>query len=351
MTNEATVTIADQRNALSVYGANDRNLRLIRETFGVRLIARDGTIRLYGEPGPVDAARRAVLRIEQAVVNGGLLSGERVRALVLEDVPTVLCQTRDDLPLSERMVGKLRPRSAGQAAYIKAIEDNDIVFATGPAGTGKTFLAVGMAIAAIKSGLVRRIVLVRPAVEAGEKLGFLPGDFHAKINPYLRPLYDAMGQVLSSGELARMIEKGQVEIVPLAYMRGRTLQDAFVIMDEAQNTTPNQMKMFLTRLGVRSRIVVTGDDTQIDLPASQLSGLIHARKVLAGIEGLTFIELTTQDIVRHKLVQRIVDAYANDEPPRPLREEARSSGEYSMPLSQEMSGDSNSALAPTPRQP
>lgn len=322
MSSETRVTIADQRHAPSVYGANDRNLRLIRETYGVRLVARNGEIKVSGEPSSVAAARQALERLEQEVVRCGALGVETARSLVLEGAPAPARDRKrrfDANALPERMRAKLRPRSPGQAAYLQAMQENDVVFATGPAGTGKTFLAVGMALSALKNGEVRRIVLVRPAVEAGEKLGFLPGDFQAKINPYLKPLYDAMGQLLSGGEIARMIEKGHVEVVPLAYMRGRTLQDAFIIMDEAQNTTPAQMKMFLTRLGMRSRMVVTGDDTQVDLAPGQASGLIHAKRVLNRIDGLAFVELQASDIVRHRLVTSIVTAYAGEglEAPRP----------------------------------
>jgi len=311
---ETFYTLRDQRNASALYGPGDSTLRMLREVYAVQIVARHGTVRLVGEPGRVGAAEEALRRLEDAMATGSL-SSDQVRILALEGAPPLAVASpdfaTDELP--DQVKGKLKARSAGQEAYIHAMQGNDIVFAIGPAGTGKTFLAVAMASTALKAGRVRKIVLVRPAVEAGEKLGFLPGDFQAKINPYLRPLYDALGALMSVNELARLLEKEQIEIAPLAYMRGRTLQDAFIILDEAQNTTPSQMKMFLTRLGLRSRIVITGDVTQIDLPAGQASGLIHARRILTGVTGIGMIELSAKDIVRHALVQRIVDAYDAEE--------------------------------------
>ena len=207
---------------------------------------------------------------------------------------------------------EIRPRTDGQAVYIKAMRNHDIVFATGPAGTGKTYLAVAMAVEALKHQTVRKIVLVRPAVEAGENLGFLPGDLQAKINPYLRPLLDAAYEMIGFDQIQRLVEQDVIEIVPLAYMRGRTLNEAFIIMDEAQNTTVSQMKMFLTRMGEHSRIVVSGDPTQVDLPRHTPSGLRDSMRRLKRIEGVEFVQLTAADIVRHRLVQEIVDAYESD---------------------------------------
>ncbi|MBN4049941.1 PhoH family protein [bacterium AH-315-M10] len=298
-------------NERDLFGRNDANLRLIREMYGVTLVARSGLIKLQGEPEDVAGARDALARLQESVRQDGAISGEQARLLVRGDGPI---KTPPDGHELLAVVGdKLRPKSEGQHQYVKAMEQSDVVFAVGPAGTGKTFLAVAVAVGALQQGLVRRIVLVRPAVEAGEKLGFLPGDLQAKINPYLRPLYDALGHILSPSEISRKADKDQIEIVPLAYMRGRTLRDAFIIMDEAQNTTPAQMKMFLTRLGMHSRAVITGDITQIDLAPGQQSGLVHALKVLKDVKGIRFATLGRADIVRHPLVGQIVDAYEAQE--------------------------------------
>jgi phosphate starvation-inducible PhoH-like protein len=218
------------------------------------------------------------------------------------------------------------PVTVKQAAYVEAIRTHDVVFSIGPAGTGKTYLAVAEAVASLRAGRHRKLVLTRPAVEAGEKLGFLPGDFQAKINPYLRPLYDALDEMLRFGEVQRYVDSDVIEIVPLAYMRGRTLKNAFIILDEAQNTTPAQMKMFLTRLGADSKCVVTGDVTQIDLPEGTASGLVEARRVLDGVQGLAIVEFDGRDILRHPLVQRIVDAYDREQARRDAREGAREAG-------------------------
>ncbi len=305
---EARIEIENER---ALFGRNDSNLRLIRETFGVQLVARQGVIKLQGDAESVDAARQAVERLQESLSENGALTEEETRLLIRGDRQIKTPEGGHDL-LSEASP-KLRPKSKGQRKYVQAMAEVDVVFAVGPAGTGKTFLAVAMAVGALRKGLVRRIVLVRPAVEAGEKLGFLPGDLHAKINPYLRPLYDSLGHILSPSEISRRTEKDQIEIVPLAYMRGRTLQDAFIIMDEAQNTTPSQMKMFLTRLGLYSRAVITGDITQIDLAPGQQSGLVHALAVLKEVNGIRFAKLNKADIVRHPLVQEIVSAYEAEE--------------------------------------
>jgi phosphate starvation-inducible PhoH-like protein len=218
----------------------------------------------------------------------------------------------DEVRVDVRGGTYVTPRSKGQAAYLEAIRTHDIVFSIGPAGTGKTYLAVAMALSALRNGRVKKLILARPAVEAGEKLGFLPGDLEEKVNPYLRPLYDALNDMLDFAQVRKYVERDVIEVVPLAFMRGRTLNHAFVILDEAQNTTVGQMMMFLTRLGNRSQGVITGDVTQVDLPSNELSGLIHAERILASIEGIAFVHLTKGDIVRHRLVQEIVAAYERD---------------------------------------
>jgi phosphate starvation-inducible PhoH-like protein len=231
--------------------------------------------------------------------------------LVSERSQVNLAEIRSEVILTNIRGKPVRPKTAGQVRYIQAIRDHDLVFAIGPAGTGKTFLAVVMAVRSFRNKEVSRIVLVRPAVEAGEKLGFLPGDIQEKVDPYLRPLYDALYSMLGADAAQRNMEKNVIEVAPLAYMRGRTLEDSFVILDEAQNTTPEQMKMFLTRLGFGSKAVVTGDITQVDLPRGQASGLIEVQKVLKGVDGVSFQYLTGDDVIRHPLVQKIVEAYAN----------------------------------------
>ena len=305
--------------ARALFGPQDRHLRITRETFGVSVFARGDQLVVEGEPDRVRAAVRAF-----AEMIGRLRSSGQIQE---RDVFEIIQMVRSSSPgLSPDGVGgpaevfsaidphfKVTPRTEGQARYVEAIKGHDIVIAVGPAGTGKTFLAVAMAISAIRKGLYRRMVLARPAVEAGEKLGFLPGDFQAKISPYLRPLYDALNDLLDVGQLKLYMERDVIEVIPLAFMRGRTLDRAFIILDEAQNTTRAQMKMVLTRLGRNSTIVVTGDDTQIDLPAETESGLAHAWELLQGIEGIAHVRLTRADVVRHRLVQDIIDAYGNED--------------------------------------
>jgi len=292
---------------IALCGTHDRNLREIREALGVKLVARDGMVRVIGEPQVVARAGSVLARLLTIVRDEERVTPSDVRNAI-EDVLKVGSKTSGG-----PVLGKVSAKSSGQAAYMQAMLDHDIVFCIGPAGTGKTYLAVAAALVALKSKGVKRIVLARPALEAGEKLGYLPGDLQAKVNPYLRPLYDALQDILGIGQMKRYIESDLVEIVPLAYMRGRTLNDAFVILDEAQNCTVLQMKMFLTRLGMRSKSVITGDVSQIDLPPGEESGLVHSRRILEGIRGLKFVTLTQKDIVRHRLVQRIVDAYEKDQ--------------------------------------
>ncbi len=296
----------------AVLGQYDANLRLIERTFGVRLVGRDGEVVVAGDAVPAAACVRFLEQLARLVESGYAMTAQDVAAAAR------LAREAPDTPLAEhflrggtRSPGRrlVTPRTARQSTYLDAIRQHELVFAVGPAGTGKTYLAVAMAAEALALRQVRRLVLVRPAVEAGERLGFLPGDLAQKVDPYLRPLYDALFDILDAEKVRKMIEQGVVEIAPLAFMRGRTLNDSFIILDEAQNTTPEQMKMFLTRIGEGSKVVVTGDVTQIDLGPGRLSGLVHARDVVAGIEGVVFVDFDKRDVVRHALVRRIVHAY------------------------------------------
>jgi phosphate starvation-inducible PhoH-like protein len=295
-----------------VFGELDRNLRRIERALPVRILTRGGTVRVTGEPQAQEAAE-AVLRHLRAMAARGEPVGEQevdlaIRAVKQGRLEEPGAGDEDSILVTAR--GKtIRPKTAGQRAYVEAMRRSAIVFGIGPAGTGKTYLAMAMAVAALRRKEVARIVLCRPAVEAGEKLGFLPGDLQEKVDPYLRPLYDALFDMLGVETYERYRERGIVEVAPLAYMRGRTLDDAFIILDEAQNTTPEQMKMLLTRLGFGSRAVVTGDVTQIDLPRGQYSGLREAMEILRDVSGIEFCYLTDADVVRHELVARIIQAY------------------------------------------
>jgi len=293
---------------LLLYGRRDAHLTAIEQRFSVKVVARGEEVMVEGEPGRVEQAAGLLEKLKSLLESGArldevdlqvaleYLSEEGGRLLV----PEVVLSTRR---------GSIRPRSVGQYLYVQAIRSYDVVFGIGPAGTGKTYLAVATAIAALKERKVSKIVLSRPAVEAGESLGFLPGDFLEKVDPYLRPLYDALEDMLPSEKLKVLLESRTIEVIPLAYMRGRTLNNAFAILDEAQNTVPVQMKMFLTRLGVGSKAVVTGDITQIDLPDPRSSGLVQIQKILADVEGVKFVYLSEQDVVRHRLVREIIKAY------------------------------------------
>jgi len=305
-----TFQIEDPQLARALYGERDAHLRLLIDTFGVEVVAREGEVLIEGSEAAVLSAARALDLMRRRAEQG-----RRLRLYEAEDIVEAVARDpgfRDEIRVDVRGGTYVTPRTKGQAHYLEAIRDHDIVFAIGPAGTGKTYLAVAMALAALRNGEVKKIVLARPAVEAGEKLGFLPGDLIEKVNPYLRPLYDALHDMLDFSQVQKYMERDIIEVVPLAFMRGRTLNHSFVILDEAQNTTIGQMKMFLTRLGTRSRGVITGDVTQIDLPADQPSGLIHAGHILKGIEGIAIVHLTKSDIVRHRLVQEIVAAYERE---------------------------------------
>ncbi len=299
---EREIILRDGAEAVRVLGVQDRYLKLVREHFGIDITARGHTIRLEGEESAVGGATELLNKIIDDSRNGGD-AAERIVREAIEPVafPPSSLPTKVDIPRVAR--------TKGQERYLRAIADHDIVVSIGPAGTGKTFLAVRMAVESLKLGEVKKLILCRPAVEAGESLGFLPGDFHAKVNPYLRPLYDSLHNLLDYDQVRRYIDREIIEIVPLAYMRGRTLNDAFIILDEGQNTTPSQMKMFLTRMGERAKIVITGDITQVDLKPGQNSGLVNARRILKGIRGIAWVELGRTDIVRNPLVARIVDAY------------------------------------------
>lgn len=307
---ESTISSVDQQIALPLFGAKDQHLRRLRDRFGVDITHRNGQVRVSGDDDEaVSQATDAIEQLTEIVRRHGNLSP----ALFDETIARVTGQALPELKIATietLQVGReIRPRTPGQASYIDAMRNKDLVFAIGPAGTGKTYLAVAIAVQALKQQQVRKIVLVRPAVEAGESLGFLPGDLHAKINPYLRPLLDAIHEMVGYDQVQQLIQRDVIEVCPLAYMRGRTLNESFIILDEAQNTTISQMKMFLTRMGEASKIVVSGDPTQIDLPPRTRSGLIDGIERLAKIKGVAITRLTAKDIVRHRLVSDIVKAY------------------------------------------
>ena len=307
---EATLSLAEPKLALSLFGAQDQHLRAIRDSLGVAITHRDGEIRIAGDPAAVARATKALEDLKHLVERRGSVARDDVDRILA----TVAGNGEAAMPRAEAVdvldaTRRILPRTPGQGRYVSAIRNSDLVFAIGPAGTGKTYLAVALAVEALKHREIRKIVLVRPAVEAGESLGFLPGDLQAKINPYLRPLLDALHEMMDHELIKSHMEQDVIEVIPLAYMRGRTLNEAFVILDEAQNTTVSQMKMFLTRMGEGSKIVVSGDITQVDLPRSTRSGLMDALTRLRAIRGVNIVELHESDIVRHRLVQDIVRAY------------------------------------------
>jgi phosphate starvation-inducible PhoH-like protein len=306
------VSLAAGPEMQGLFGRGDEHARLVEDGLHVRLFLRDGMLTISGREEHVALAEQVVGEIVRLVRQGREVGSHEVRLAIRHfgqhaggTFRDVQAETIEVSP-KKRAV---RPKSAGQARYVQAIRKDDIVFGIGPAGTGKTYLAMAMAVSALLRKLVSRIILARPAVEAGEKLGYLPGTLAEKINPYLRPLYDALYDMLEAERAARLMEQGTIEIAPLAFMRGRTLNESFVILDEAQNTTSEQMKMFLTRLGFGSRAVITGDITQVDLPAGRVSGLIEVRAVLKDVPGIRFVYFSEEDVVRHELVQRIVRAY------------------------------------------
>jgi phosphate starvation-inducible PhoH-like protein len=309
---EHTIVLNSDEESMKLFGMHDENLKLIRDAFPVRIIVRGNEITLSGESAHVSSLCKLFKELQSISQRGHLLHSSEVKyaiKMIKQNGDVNLTSIFEEaICVSER--GKVvRPKTLGQKAYIKAIREHDLVIAIGPAGTGKTYLAVAMAISSLMKKEVGRIILTRPAVEAGERLGFLPGDLQEKIDPYLRPLYDALYDMISVERFQKLLSQRVIEIAPLAFMRGRTLNDSFVILDEAQNTTPEQMKMFLTRLGFDSKAVITGDITQIDLPPNTISGLVQSQEVLSEIPGISFIYLTKSDVVRHPLVQEIVLAY------------------------------------------
>ncbi len=306
-----TITLPG-RDLEALSGTLEENFRYLNERLRVRVAARGDTVSLDGEPEAVALAEKLLQELGRLVASGYAVGKEEFRTAlrVLEEDPTIdLVEFFKDASIPDSVKRLVVPRNLKQRLFIQALNRHDIVFAIGPAGPGKTYLAVAMAAAALAEHRVRRIVLTRPAVEAGERLGFLPGDLVEKVNPYLRPVYDALYDILGYDRVARHIERGVIEIAPLAFMRGRTLNDSFMLLDEAQNTTPEQMKMFLTRLGFHSRAAITGDVTQIDLPNEKVSGLVQAREILGELPGICFFDFAKEDVVRHRLVEKVVAAY------------------------------------------
>ena len=309
---EQIINIDRMEHAAALFGSFDSNIKIIEDEFNVRVHARDSELKISGDAEGVLKASKVIDSLLSLLNRGEQLSEQNITyciSLVNEGSEEKVEALASDCVCVTSKGKPIKPKTHGQKRYCTAIEENTITIAVGPAGTGKTYLAVAMAVTAFRSKEVNRIILTRPAVEAGEKLGFLPGDLQSKVDPYLRPLYDALYELMGTDSYQKLAERGTIEVAPLAFMRGRTLNDAFIILDEAQNATPEQMKMFLTRLGNHSRCVVTGDISQTDLPKDKKSGLVEAINVLKDVSGIAVIELTALDVVRHELVQRIVRAY------------------------------------------
>ena len=313
---EQTISIERIEDVIDIFGSFDENIKLIEHELDVSVVSRDDQLKISGEAENVLYAVKAVQGLLGLAGRKETITEQNVRYIInlvkagneehINDIARdVLCVTAKGKPI--------KPKTLGQKRYVDAIKKNTITLGIGPAGTGKTYLAVAAAVAAFRDKQVNRIILTRPAVEAGERLGFLPGDLQSKVDPYLRPLYDALFDMLGAETYQKYLERGNIEVAPLAYMRGRTLDDSFIILDEAQNTTQEQMKMFLTRMGFHSRIVITGDVTQIDLIKKKDSGLLNAKQLLEGIEGISFVELTSLDVVRNPLVQKIIERYEQEE--------------------------------------
>ena len=309
---ERSFHLLSDHEAATLYGLQDEHLKLIEAGFGVKIIARGQDLTISGQESPVQRVSRLIEQLLETIRSGQYLRRHEVvyaiRAMESNTSADINKVFLDKVEIFSKKQF-VTPKTLGQKEYVDAIRNHDIVFAIGPAGTGKTYLAMAMAVNALKNQEVSRIILTRPAVEAGESLGYLPGTYEEKVSPYLRPLYDALYDMMDVDRIQRYLERGIIEVAPLAYMRGRTLNDSFVILDEAQNSTPEQMKMFLTRLGFDSKTVITGDVTQSDLPEGKASGLAQAHEVLKGIEGICFTEFSGTDVVRHELVQQIVKAY------------------------------------------
>jgi phosphate starvation-inducible PhoH-like protein len=308
---EKNMEIPDMETAMNLFGHCDQNVRILEDALDVKITNRENEIKISGFESKVDSALEIIRKLLGIIEQGDTITAQNVNYLISVKQENA-CEA-DELPLDLVCLtarGKpIKSKTYGQKKYIEAIRRNTIVFCIGPAGTGKTFLAVAMAVKAFREKQVSRIILTRPAVEAGERLGFLPGDLQNKVDPYLRPLYDALYQIMGPETYLSNLEKGIIEVAPLAYMRGRTLDDSFIILDEAQNTTPEQMKMFLTRIGAGSKAIITGDITQIDLPGDKKSGLVEVQRILTDVDGLSFVYLTGRDVIRHELVQRIIRAY------------------------------------------
>ncbi len=313
---EQVINVDRMEQTVSLFGSFDENIRLIVSQYSVKIVSRGAEIKVSGDAENVSRAVRAINGLLTLINRGEALSEQNVRyvlSLVNEGNEDRLSEMTGDCVCITAKGKPIKPKTLGQKKYLECIKNNTITLGAGPAGTGKTYLAVAMAVNAFRAKEVNRIILTRPAVEAGEKLGFLPGDLQQKVDPYLRPLYDALFDMLGAESFQRYQERGSIEVAPLAYMRGRTLDDSFIILDEAQNTTREQMKMFLTRLGFNSKIVVTGDITQIDLPDGKKSGLVEAMKILKGIDDIAINIFTEKDVVRHRLVQDIIKAYERNE--------------------------------------
>jgi len=305
---ETKIQLGSDAQGLELFGPADRHLRLLRQAMGVTVTARNGTVTVSGRPQDVKIAAEAIDRMQKRLIQRGRLDES--------DVGDIIEQTRNDIePAKSKALvvyshkGVVEPFTKGQSRYIETMLTNDLTFCIGPAGTGKTYVAVAMAVSMLKKRQIRKIVLARPAVEAGERLGFLPGDMQAKVNPYLRPLFDSLEDMMEFTQMQKFMEMDIIEVVPLAFMRGRTLNEAAIICDEAQNTSVTQMLMFLTRMGRGSKTIITGDITQVDLERGRTSGMIDAIRTLKGVRGIGFVELDDADIIRHKLVQNIVNAY------------------------------------------
>lgn len=309
---EQLVNIDRMEHALALFGSFDENVRLIEQQYHVTITCRDTEIKVFGDEEGVSLAIRTITGLLSLINKGEAISEQNVRyvmAMVQEGAEEKVAALSNDVICITTSGKPIKAKTLGQKKYIQAIKNNTISFGVGPAGTGKTYLAVAMAVRAFRAHEVNRIILTRPAVEAGEKLGFLPGDLQNKVDPYLRPLYDALFDMLGSENFAKYVERQNIEVAPLAYMRGRTLDDSFIILDEAQNTTHEQMKMFLTRLGYNSRAIINGDITQIDLPDAKRSGLLQAIKILKNVDDISIIRFSEKDVVRHRLVQEIIKAY------------------------------------------
>lgn len=328
---DRTIEVERMEHVISVFGSFDQNLRIIEDALEVKVIDRDNKIHICGEAENVMLAEKAINGLLTLAMRGESIDAQNVRyilKLVSEGKESKIDELASDVVCITAKGKPVKAKTLGQKTYCDAILNNTITLGIGPAGTGKTYLAVAAAVAAFRAEQVNRIILTRPAVEAGERLGFLPGDLQSKVDPYLRPLYDALFDMLGADTYQKYLERGNIEVAPLAYMRGRTLDDSFIILDEAQNTSREQMKMFLTRIGFGSKVVITGDITQIDLPDDKVSGLKVAMKVLEGIDDISICKLTGADVVRHQLVQKIIEAYEVYDKKNPPEAEKKPAGAY-----------------------